>query len=72
MPQAVDNELFLHADDTCLIFQDKGIIEIESTINKNLIMLCDLFVDNKSSFHFGENVTKFYLAANIKSRSQNR
>ena len=61
MPQAVDSELFLHADDTCLIFQDKGTIEIESTINKNLIMLCDLFVDNKSSFHFGEDVTKSIL-----------
>ena len=53
MPQAVDCELLLYADDTCLIFQHKDITEIESALNKNLSMLCDWFVDNKLSIHFG-------------------
>ena len=72
MPQAVDCELWLYADDTCLIFQHKDIPKIESALNKNFSMLCDWFVDNKLSIHFGEDKTKsISLAANIKSRSQN-
>ena len=58
MPQAVDCELLLYADDTCLIFQHKDITEIESALNKNFSMLCDWFVDNKLSIHFGEDKTK--------------
>ena len=61
MPQAVDCELLLYADDTCLIFQHKDITEIESALNKNFSMLCDWFVDNKLSIHFGEDKTKSVL-----------
>ena len=61
MPQAVDCELLLYADDTCLIFQHKDITEIESALNKNFSMLCDWFVDNKLSIHFGEDKTKSIL-----------
>ena len=55
MPQAVDCELLLYADDTCLIFHHKDITEIESALNKNFSMLCDWFVDNKLTIHFGED-----------------
>ena len=41
-----------------LVFQHKDIIDIESTLKKNFSMLCDWFVDNKLSIHFGENNTK--------------
>ena len=41
MPQAVDCELLLYADDTCLIFQHKDIAEIELALNKNFSMLFD-------------------------------
>ena len=41
MPQAVDCELLLYTDDTCLIFQHKDITEIETTLNRNFSMLCD-------------------------------
>ena len=61
MPQAVDCELLLYADDTCLIFQHKDITEIESAVNKNFSMLCDRFVDNKLSIHFGEDKRKSIL-----------
>ena len=59
MPQAVDCELLLYVDDTCtcLIFQHKGITEIESVLNKNFSMLCDWFVDNELTIHFGEDKT---------------
>ena len=61
MPQAVDCELLLYADDIFLIFQHKDITEIESALNKNFSMLCDWFVDNKLSIHFGEDKTKSIL-----------
>ena len=61
MPQAVDCELLLYADDTCLIFQHKVITDIESALNKHFSMLCDRLVDNKLSIHFGEDKTKSIL-----------
>ena len=57
MPKAV----LLYADDTCLIFQHEDITKIESTLNKIISMLCDWFVDNKLSIHFGEDKTKSIL-----------
>ena len=61
MPQAVDCELLLYADDTCLIFQHKDIHEIEVVLNRNFSVLCDWFIDNKLSIHFGEDKTKSIL-----------
>ena len=61
MPQAVDCELLLYADNTCLTFQLKDITEIEMVLNKNSSMICDWFVDNKLSIHFGEDKTKLIL-----------
>ena len=61
MLQAVDCELSLYAGDTCIIFQQKNITEIETALNKNFSMLCDWFVDNKLSIHFGEDKTKSIL-----------
>ena len=34
MPQAIDCELLLYADDTCLIFHHKDITKIETALNK--------------------------------------
>jgi len=61
MPQAVECDLLHYADDTCLIFQHKDITEIEVVLNKNFSKLCDWFVDNKLSIHFGEDKTKSIL-----------
>ena len=61
MPQSVNCELLLYADDTCLIFQHNDIKEIENQLNKNFILICDWFVDNKLSIHFGEDKTKSIL-----------
>ena len=61
MPQAIDCDLLLYADDTCLIFQHKDIHEIETVLNRNFSVLCDWFVDNKLSIHFGEDKTKSIL-----------
>ena len=64
IPQAVDCEILLYADDTCLLFQHKDVKEIEGQLNKNFSSLCEWFVDNKLSIHFGNDKTKCILFGN--------
>ena len=61
MPKAVDCDLFLYADDTCLLFQHKDLERIKEELTKNFSNICDWFVDNKLSIHFGEDKTKSVL-----------
>ena len=61
MPQSVNCELLLYADDTCLIFQHNDNKEIENQLNKNFSLIYDWFVDNKLSIHFGEDKTRSIL-----------
>ena len=61
MPQAVDCDLFLYADDTCLLFQHKDLERIKEELTKNFSNICDWFVDNKLNIHFGEDKTKSIL-----------
>ena len=61
MPQAVDCDLFLYADDTWVGFTDKNIKTIENNLNRNFNSLCNWFVENKLSIHFGEDKTKSIL-----------
>ena len=63
IPQALSCDLLLYADDSCLIFQHKDINEIEKVLNENLSDLCDWFLDNKLSIHFGDDKTKCILFA---------
>ena len=63
MQQAIDCDLFLYADDSCLVFQHKNVRDIEINLNKNFSTLCDWFVDNRLSIHFGEDKTKSILFA---------
>ena len=44
MPQAVDCDLFLYADDTCLLFQHKDSKRIKEELTKNFSNICDWFV----------------------------
>ena len=61
MPMAVKCDLFLYADDTRLVFQSKNVIEKQ--LNEDFTNICDWFVDNKLSIHFGEDKTKSILFA---------
>ena len=63
MSQAVKCDLFLYADDTCLVCQHKYINKIENQLNEDFSNICDWFVDNKLSIHFGEDKTKSILFA---------
>ena len=53
--------LFLYADDACLVCQHKDINEIEKQLNKDFESICDWFVNNKLSIHFGNDKTKLML-----------
>ena len=61
MHQAVNPNLFLYADDSCLMFQHKEVEEIEKVLNNDFENICDWFVYNKLSIHFGEDKTKLIL-----------
>ena len=63
MPQALSCDLLLYADDSCLIYQHKDVKEIDKMLNKNFSNLCEWFIDNKLSIHFGEDKTKCILFA---------
>ena len=63
MPQAVKSNLFLYADNSCLVFQGKAVIEIEKQLNGGFTDICEWFVDNRLSIHFGQDKTKSILFA---------
>ena len=61
MEQAVSSDLLLDANDSCLVFQHKRITEIETNLNNDFSNLCESFLDDKLSVHFGEDRTKSIL-----------
>ena len=63
MSQAVKCNLFLYADDKYLVCQHKDINEIEKQIDKDFESICDWFVNNKLSIHFGDDKIKSILFA---------
>ena len=61
MHKSVACELFVYADESCLVFQHKDVTEIESQLNKDFAIICDWFIGNRLSIHFGEDKTKSIL-----------
>ena len=62
MSQAVECDLYLHAYDSCLLFQHKSVTtEIKKQLTKDFSKICDWFVNNNLSIHFGEDKTKSIL-----------
>ena len=59
LPQAIVRNSLLYADDTCIVFQHKS--KIEKQLIRDFPSLCDWFVDNKLSIHFGQDKTKSIL-----------
>ena len=47
VPQAVKSNLFLYADNSCLVFQGKDAIEIEKQLNEVFTNICEWFADNR-------------------------
>ena len=69
MPQAVETDLFLYADDTCLVFQHKDINKMNEQLNRDFHNICLWFIDNKLSIHFGEDKTKCILFASKQNET---
>ena len=53
MPQAVKSNLFLYADDSCLMYQHRDVEEIEKQLSKGFENVSGWFADNELSIHFG-------------------
>ena len=73
LPQAVtDCDIILYADDTCISYNHKTVRTIEDKLNNDFNTLCDWFVDNKLSIHFGEEKTKSILFSpkNLRKRAE--
>ena len=63
MSEAVQSDLYLYADDSCLMYQHKDVCRINNQLNEDFSKLCDWFINNKLSIHFGEDKTKCILFA---------
>ena len=63
MPQAVNSNLFIYADNSCLMFQHNEAEEIEKVLNNDFKNIGDWFADDKLSIYFGEGKTKSILFA---------
>ena len=62
LPQSLsDTDSYLHADDTCILYQHEYVEKIENVLNKAFSSLCQWFIDNNLSIHFGEDKTKSIL-----------
>ena len=59
----------LHADDRCMYYQHRDIQKIENVLNKEFSSLCEWFIDNKLSIHFGEDKTKANLFTRNKTEA---
>ena len=70
MSQAVKCDLFLYADDTCLVCQHKDVNKIENQLNEDFSNMCDWFVHNKLSIQFGDDKTKsIHFASKFKRKN---
>ena len=62
LPQSLsDAGSYSYADDTCIFYQHEVVKKIENVLNKEFSSLCQWFMDNKLSIHFGEDETKSIL-----------
>ena len=60
----------LYADGTCIYYQHRDIQKIENVLNKEFSSLCECFIDNKLSIHFGKDKTKAILFTRNKTEAK--
>ena len=70
MLQVETSTLLLYTDDSFIMYQDKEIKQVEKKLNEEFENLCDSFVDNKLSLHFGQDEAKSILFSR-KRRAKN-
>ena len=69
MAWAVDCDLLLYADDSCLIFRDKDIEKIDSTSNRNFNSVCDWFFGKQTKPSSWRTQTKSILFGRKKCKN---
>ena len=47
-----------YADDACIVSQHKNLTEMEKQLLIDFLSLCDWFLENKLSVHFGQEKNK--------------
>ena len=62
MPQAINCELLLYADDLCLVYQHKQVKVIEQQLNEKFSNICEWFLYNQLSIHFGDKPKSILFA----------
>ena len=62
-------ELLLYASDSILLFTHKNISIINDQLNRDFNLLCEWFMDNRLSIHFGEDKTMSILFTSKKITS---
>ena len=70
MSESFDSKLLLYADDSCLVFQNRDPKVIERQLNKDFANICDWFIENKLSIHFGEEKTKSILFTSKRKKNR--
>ena len=72
IPQALSHgHTYLYVDDPSTFYQHRDVAEIENVLNKEFANVCEWFVDNKLSIHFGEDKTKCILFTKKKLPGMN-
>ena len=54
-------DLFLYADNSCLVYHQKDVKKNEQNLEKKFSNACDWFVDNKLIIHSGDDKRKSIL-----------
>ena len=65
MSKAVDGELFLYADDSCLLYQHRDVKAIDTKLNRNFLSVCNaigLLITN-FAFILGKTKLNVYCLA---------
>ena len=64
-----DSHTYIYADNTRIFYQHKDVAVIENVLSKEFANVCEWFVDNKLSIHFGEDKTKCIIFSKEKNLS---
>ena len=68
LPQALyETGSYLCADDTLIFYQDKHVEKTEKVLNKEFSSLCEWFIENKFSIHFGDDKIKTIFCLKLKA-----
>ena len=68
LPQALNETgSYLYVNDTCIFYLDKDVEKIEKVLNKEFLSLCEWFIGNNLSIHFGDDEAKTIFFSQMKS-----